>query len=168
MNSFPLADLLIFGVIAVCGCMAMMRGMIAEIGTLVSWVVAFALAKAFAVPFSQIALSSVTPQVLSVAMAFVVLFVLTRVALRFVQWMLTSAVSAVGLGCINSVLGGLLGLVKGVLLVTMAVMVCAYTGLSQTDGWKASYSIPYFEFLAQEVLMPNLPENPSHDSDDVP
>lgn len=168
MNSFPLADLLILGVIAVCACMAMMRGVIAEIGALVSWVVAFVLAKGFAVPFSQTVLSSVTPQVLGVVMAFVVLFVLTRVILRLLQWMLTSAVSAVGLGGINSILGGLLGVVKGVLLVTVAVMVCAYTGLSQTDGWKASYSIPYFEVLAQEVLMPNLPENPSHDSNEVP
>ncbi len=61
-----------------------------------------------------------------------------------------------GLGSVNRVLGGVFGAAKGVLLVTLAVMVCAHTDLPETEDWQSSYSIPYFQSLS-EVIMPYLP-----------
>lgn len=48
------------------------------------------------------------------------------------------------------------GAVKGILLVTLVVMVYLLTGLPKTEGWRRSFSIPYFEYLAQSVV-PYLP-----------
>ncbi|WP_416192186.1 CvpA family protein [Neisseria sp. CCUG12390] len=157
MSNLPLADILAFTVIAACILMSLMRGVIAEVGSLVTWIVAFFVAKWFAVPFAEIAFKSVEPQALGVALAFIMLFAAAWLAQRFLRSLLTSGVSAIGLGSINRMLGGVFGAVKGVLLVTLAVMVCSYTDLPQTEDWQASYSIPYFETLARDVVMPYLP-----------
>lgn len=60
MSNIPLADLLAFGVIAACIIMSLMRGVIAEISSLITWIVAFFIAKWFAVPFSEIAFKSLS------------------------------------------------------------------------------------------------------------
>lgn len=157
MNSLALADILAFAVIALCVLMSLMRGVIAEISSLVTWIAAFFIAKWFAVPFAEIAFKSFEPQALGVALAFIMLFAAAWLVQRLLRALLTSGVSAVGLGGINRMLGGVFGAVKGVLLVTLAVMVCSYTDLPQTQGWQASRSIPYFETLARDVVMPYLP-----------
>lgn len=157
MSNIPLADLLAFGVIAACIIMSLMRGVIAEISSLITWIVAFFIAKWFAVPFSEIAFKSFEPQALGVALAFIMLFIAAWLVQRFLRSLLTAGVSAIGLGSVNRLLGGVFGAAKGILLVTLAVMVCSYTDLPETEDWQASRSIPYFETLAHDVVMPYLP-----------
>ena len=53
-------------------------------------------------------------------------------------------------------LGGVFGAVKGVILVTLAVMVFSHTDLPKTEEWQSSHTIPYFESLA-DAAMPYLP-----------
>lgn len=167
MSNFPLADILAFTVIAACVLMSLMRGVIAEVGSLITWIVAFFIAKWFAVPFSEIAFKSFEPKAFGVALAFIMLFAVAWLVQRFLRSLLTSGVSAIGLGGINRMLGGVFGAVKGVLLVTLVVMVCSYTDLPQTEDWKASRSIPYFETLARDIVMPYLPAlgNKVYDTD---
>ena len=69
MNDIPLADILAFGVIAACIVMSMIRGVIAEAGSLFAWVISFLLAKTFAVPFSEVAFKSIQPHALGVAIS---------------------------------------------------------------------------------------------------
>ena len=152
MNDIPLADILAFGVIAACIVMSMIRGVIAEAGSLFAWVISFLLAKTFAVPFSEVAFKSIQPRALGVAISFVVIFFLARFLQQFLRTILTNAASSMGLGSVNRVLGGVFGAAKGVLLVT----VCAHTDLQETEDWQSSYSIPYFQSLS-EVIMPYLP-----------
>ena len=156
MNDSPLADILAFGVIAACIVMSMIRGVIAEAGSLFAWVISFLLAKTFAVPFSEVAFKSIQPHALGVTISFVVIFFLARFLQQFLRTILTNAASSMGLGSVNRVLGGVFGAAKGVLLVTLAVMVCAHTDLPETEDWQSSYSIPYFQSLS-EVIMPYLP-----------
>ena len=107
-------------------------------------------------PFSEVAFKSIQPRALGVAISFVVIFFLARFLQQFLRTILTNAASSMGLGSVNRVLGGVFGAAKGVLLVTLAVMVCAHTDLPETEDWQSSYSIPYFQSLS-EVIMPYLP-----------
>lgn len=152
MSSFPIADIATFAVIAVCIVMSMMRGVIAEVGSAASWIVAFFFAKLFAVPFAEIAFSSFQPRLFALALSFVTLFVLACLIQKFIRSLLTGAVSAVGLGFANRILGGVFGAAKGVLIVTLLVMLASKTDLPDTEEWQDSYSIPAFETLAQTVL----------------
>ncbi|UOO83154.1 CvpA family protein [Uruburuella testudinis] len=149
-------DMIAFGVIAICIIISMIRGVITEVTSLLIWVVAFIVAKMFAVPFADFALTSVQPHAFAVVLGFILLFVAAWVVQHFLRSLLTAAVSAVGLGSINRVLGGVFGAVKGVLVVTLAVLVCSFTDLPQSPDWQQSVSAVYFEMLAR-LAVPYLP-----------
>ncbi|MDO5073571.1 MAG: CvpA family protein [Neisseria animaloris] len=149
-------DILALGVIAASIIVSMVRGVITEIASLLTWIAAFIIAKMFAVPFADIAFSSVSPHGLAVALSFVLLFFAAWLVQHFLRSLLTSAVSAMGLGSINRMLGGVFGAAKGVLLVTLAVLICSFTDLPQTSDWQQSFSAVYFEALAQ-LAVPYLP-----------
>ena len=53
-------------------------------------------------------------------------------------------------------LGAVFGAAKGVLIITLAVLVCSFTDLPQTPDWRQSFSAVYFEALAQ-LAVPYLP-----------
>jgi membrane protein required for colicin V production len=149
-------DMLALGVVFICIVLSMMRGVIAELLGLLTWIVALLVAKIFAVSFAQFALTSIQPEAFSVVVGFVLLFVAAWLAQYFLRSLLTNAVSAVGLGSINRLFGGLFGAAKGIIIVTIAVLVCAFTDLPKTDGWRTALSAPYFEALAI-VAVPYLP-----------
>lgn len=149
-------DLLAFGLTGVCIIISMMRGMIAEIASLTIWIVSFVAAKTFAVPFSEIAFRSFESRPLAVALSFIILFAAAWLVQHFLRSLLTGAAQATGLGGVNRLLGGAFGALKGILLVTVAVIVCSFTDLPQTDGWRQSVSAGYFEALAQ-FAVPYLP-----------
>ncbi|MGB4882597.1 MAG: CvpA family protein [Neisseria sp.] len=149
-------DMLALGVVFICIVLSMMRGVIAELLGLLTWIVALLVAKIFAVSFAQFALTSIQPEAFAVVVGFVLLFVAAWLAQYFLRSLLTNAVSAVGLGSINRLFGGLFGAAKGIIIVTIAVLVCAFTDLPKTDGWRTALSAPYFEALAI-VAVPYLP-----------
>ena len=149
-------DMLALGVVFICIVLSMMRGVIAELLGLLTWIVALFVAKICAVTVAQCALTSIQPEAFAVVVGFVLLFVAAWLAQYFLRSLLTNAVSAVGLGSINRLFGGLFGAAKGIIIVTIAVLVCAFTDLPKTDGWRTALSAPYFEALAI-VAVPYLP-----------
>ena len=100
-------------------------------------------------------------------MGFAAVFFLAWLLQKLARSLLSSLVSAVGLGSINRLLGGVFGAVKGVILVTLAVMVFSHTDLPKTEEWQSSHTIPYFESLA-DAAMPYLPgkEDTHEEADD--
>lgn len=152
-----LFDILALGVLALSAAVSLMRGLIAEVLSLVSWLTAFVAARMFAEPFAETALTSVQPRALSLTAAFVLLFLAVWLAMKLLRSFLSAAADSVGLGGVNRLFGGLFGLAKGVVLVTVAVTVCAFTDLPQTEDWQSSFTAPYFERLAQSAV-PYLPD----------
>ena len=156
MSNLPVADLLAAAVIVICIIISLTRGIIAEAGAMVAWVVSFIAARTLAVPFADVVFKSVEPHALAVAMGFAAVFFLAWLLQKLARSLLSSLMSAVGLGSINRLLGGVFGAVKGVILVTLAVMVFSHTDLPKTEEWQSSHTIPYFESLA-DAAMPYLP-----------
>lgn len=149
-------DIFALSVNAVCIVISMMRGVIIEVTSLLIWVVAFIVAKMFAAPFAELALTSVQPHAFAVVLGFILIFVAAWLVQHFLRSLLTAAVSAVGLGSINRLLGGVFGALKGILVVTLAVLVCSFTDLPKSPDWQQSFSAVYFEALAQ-LAVPYLP-----------
>ena len=151
-----LFDWLALGLIGLSTALSLMRGLVAEAGALVRWIVALLAARWLAQPFADVAFVSLQPRPLAVAAAFVLLFVAAMLLQYFVRALLTSALSAVGLGGVNRLLGAAFGFVRGVLLVTLAVLVCSFTDLPQTAAWRQAQTAWIFEQLAQ-LALPYLP-----------
>ena len=152
MNSLPIADLLVSAVIAACIVLSAMRGVIAEAGSMVAWVVAFFFAKLFAASFAEIAFASFQPRLFALALSFISLFILACLIQKILRSLLTQAVSSVGLGFANRILGGVFGALKGVLIVTLLVMLASKTDLPDTEEWRQSYTVPFFVSLSETVL----------------
>lgn len=145
-------DILAALVVFMCVIISMMRGVIAEVASLVTWIVAFVAARMFGQDFAEAFLSSVQPHVLSVAVGFILVFAAAWLVMYLLRSLLTAIVGTLGLGGVNRLLGGVFGALKGVLIVTFVVVVCSFTDLPNTDGWKNSISAPYFESLASAAL----------------
>lgn len=149
-------DILALGVIVLSMAVSMMRGLVAEVASLITLIAAFMIARILASPVADIAFGSVHPHALAVVMAFVLLFIAAWVVQRLLRSLLTSALSAIGLGGVNKLLGAFFGAVKGILTVTLAVLVCAFTDLPQSEAWQQSQTAFVFEALAQ-LAVPYLP-----------
>ena len=148
-------DMAALAVILICVVVSMTRGVIAEIASLASWIVSFMAARLFAEAFADAFLTSLQPRALSVAAGFILVFAAAWLAQYLLRSLLVSAVSAMGLGSVNRMLGGVFGAVKGVLIMTLVVLVCSFTDLPKTQDWRESASAVYFETLAS-VAVPYL------------
>ena len=148
-------DMSALAVILICVLVSMMRGAVAEITSLASWVVSFMAARLFAEAFADAFLTSLQPRAVSVAAGFILVFAAAWLVQYLLRSLLSSALAAMGLGSLNRMLGGVFGAVKGILIMTLVVLVCSFTDLPKTQDWRESVSAIYFETLAS-VAVPYL------------
>ncbi len=147
-----LFDWLAFGTIAAFILISMLRGLVSEVVSLARWIAGLLAAWLFAGTFAEIALSRIEPPALAHAIAFVAIFVVVFMVMYLLRELLNAAVSRIGLGGVNRILGGVFGCIKGIALVTLVVMLCAFTDLPSKPAWKMSLSAPFFENLGQMAL----------------
>ena len=112
----------LFDIFALCAIglsvvLAMMRGLVGEVLSLVSWVLSLIAAKMAAQPLAETVFSFIRPSVLAAVAGFIAAFA----------------------------------------VVTLAVLVCAFTDLPKSDEWQNAYSSLFFEGAAS-VAVPYLPE----------
>jgi membrane protein required for colicin V production len=135
-----LFDYLVIFVLAASVIISLMRGMIREILSLASWVVAFVVANAYA----------------AALLAFIALFIGVRILMGLLAMALSALVDAGGLSVIDRGLGGLFGLCRGLVIVLAAVILCGMTSLPQQAFWKNALLSPLAETGARAVK-PFLP-----------
>ena len=162
----------LFDIFALCAIglsvvLAMMRGLVGEVLSLVSWVLSLIAAKMAAQPLAETVFSFIRPSALAAVAGFIAAFAAALLLLFFLRSLLTGAfflrslltgaIKAIGLGGVNRFLGAVFGLLRGFAVVTLVVLVCAFTDLPKSDEWQNAYSSPFFEGAAS-VAVPYLPE----------
>lgn len=152
-----LFDIFALSVIALSAVSATVRGIISELLSLITWLLALAVAKIAAAPLGASVLSVIQPPVLATAAGFVAAFIAVMLAMSLLRPLLTGGAKAVGLGGINRLLGTFYGTLRGGVLVILAVLVCAFTDLPQSEDWRSAQSAPFFESAA-ELAVPYLPD----------
>ncbi|WP_037585794.1 CvpA family protein [Stenoxybacter acetivorans] len=151
-----LFDVLALGLIALSMLVSVMRGLVAEAASLCTWIATFLFAKNFSAKFADVAFVSIQPRQLAVALSFVLLLLAGWVVLKLVASLFQSGVSAFGLSSINRLLGAVFGAARGVLIVAVAVLVCAFTDLPKTPSWQNARTAWFFEQVVKQSL-PFLP-----------
>lgn len=124
------------------------RGLIYEVFSLVSWVVAFVLARWLAPDLAAHLPMSGSGETVRYAVAFAVVFVLSVLAGSLLAALVQKLFSAVGLRPADRALGAVFGLVRGVLLLLLATVVITMTPLKTDPWWQMSVSAD----LAQAAL----------------
>ncbi|MCG2634062.1 MAG: CvpA family protein [Gammaproteobacteria bacterium] len=142
-------DLLILAVILVSLVVGVVRGLIKEALTLLSWVTAGWLAWRFH-PWLMPHFSAWIEQPsLRVLAAVLVIFILSLVLLTALSFLLTKLIGHAGLSGLNRSLGGLFGIARGALAISLLVMLATLTPVIHEQWWLDSYAVPYFMTLTE-------------------
>lgn len=131
------------------------HGFVRTVFGLAAWIVAF-VGTPFAAPAAIAALRMHEhPWV-----AFVVVFIVLFVAVRLAGSLIARALAKAGLGGADRVLGGLLGVARALIVITLAVILARGLGLHESASWKLSLTRPLLERL-MHLIEPHLPERVS-------
>lgn len=133
-----------------------MRGLVKEILSLLSWVVALFVANAYGEELAKLLPDAIPGNSTRLIVAFIALFIGVRILMALLTLAIDAVVKATGLSVADRGLGGLFGLGRGLVIVLAAVLVCGMTAVPQQAFWKDALFSPMAETAARTVK-PFLP-----------
>ena len=133
-----------------------LRGLVKEILSLVSWVVAFVVANAYGAQLALLLPSMIPGDTLRLIVAFVALFIGVRLLMGLVMLAVDALIKASGLSLADRGLGGLFGLARGLVIVLATVILCGMTDIPKQSFWTQALLSPMAETGARTVK-PFLP-----------
>lgn len=149
-------DYLVLFVLLASVVISTMRGLVKEILSLVSWVVAFVVANAYGAQLAPLLPSMIPGESVRLMVAFVALFLGVRILMGLLTLAVDALVKASGLSLADRGLGGLFGLARGIVIVLFAVILSGMTSIPQQDFWKDALLSPMAETGAR-TIKPFLP-----------
>jgi membrane protein required for colicin V production len=141
-------DYVVLGIIAASSLLGLWRGVVAEVLALLAWVAAFVAARTWAELVSGYFAGVVAEPALRYAVAFVAILLGVLVLFAVGRMLLSMLLRAAGLGVLDRVLGAGFGIVRGVLIVFVAVLVAGFTGLPKSQWWRDAWLAPPLETAA--------------------
>jgi len=125
------------------------RGLVHEVVSVASWVLAFLAANLLAGPLGEaLPKSMLTPEA-RVLVSFVVVFIATLVVCTVVGSLLSKMMKVAGLGPLDRTLGGVFGLARALLILLAFSLLAGLTALPRQPAWRNSVS---GDSLAQGAL----------------
>jgi membrane protein required for colicin V production len=149
-------DYLVLFVLLASVVISTMRGLVKEILSLVSWVVAFVVANAYGAQLAPLLPSMIPGESVRLMVAFVALFLGVRILMGLLTLAVDALVKASGLSLADRGLGGLFGFARGIVIVLFAVILSGMTSIPQQDFWKDALLSPMAETGAR-TIKPFLP-----------
>jgi len=153
MTSF---DYAVIGITLISLLLGLWRGFIYEVLSLTGWPLAFILSKLYAgkvehwLPITQAELRAI--------LAYVLIFIAALLVWGVVVWLISRLVKAAGLGGMDSVLGGLFGLLRAILVVLVLVWLAGLSSIPEQAFWRNAK----FSRTAEDVALLTkvwLPDN---------
>ena len=142
------ADLIVLSVIIISVVISLMRGFVKEALSLAGWLVALWVAMSFSSGMAELFGDSIKDPTLRLLAAFVSLFILSLFIGAIVNFFATQFVQRVGLTGVDRTIGGVFGFLRGILLVTIIVMLLGLTTLPKESWWDESFFMFRFEAIA--------------------
>lgn len=151
-------DYVVIIILAASVVISLMRGLVREILSLASWVIAFVVANAYGAELARMLPAAVPGEVVRTIVGFVGLFIGVRIVMGLVSMAVSALVSAAGLGIVDRGLGALFGFARGIIFVFAAVIVCGMTSMPQQAFWKKALLSPMAE-RGVRFVAPMLPDS---------
>lgn len=149
-------DYLVLFVLIASIVISTLRGLVKEILSLVSWIVAFVVANMYGAQLAPMLPQLVPGETLRLILAFVALFIGVRLLMALLMMAVDAIIKASGLSLADRGLGGLFGLARGIIFVLAAVIVAGMTDLPKQDFWKNALLSPMAE-TGVRTVKPFLP-----------
>ena len=149
-------DFILLGMVLVSVVISIWRGLVREVVSLLSWLVALWVAARFSVALSDWLPAAITNPSARYVSAFAVLFLGTVILLELAGILFAKLLRAAGLGFVDRALGAVFGLARGVLLAWILILLGGLTALPQQDWWRESSLLPPLQAaaLAARPLLP--------------
>tara|TARA_B110000967_G_C18877507_1_gene559206 strand:+ start:1493 stop:1987 length:495 start_codon:yes stop_codon:yes gene_type:complete len=141
-------DFIIIGIVALSALISLVRGFVKESISLTSWVLAGFIALRYFEPLAQLLEPYISSPTIRSGSGFGILFVCTLIVGAIVNYIASQMVSKTGLSGTDKSLGVVFGAARGVLIVTMVVLLAQLTPMPAESWWQESRMVEYFVNLA--------------------
>lgn len=141
------ADWLIVAVIVLSSAISLVRGFVKEALSLATWVLAFIIARMFWANLAQLLSQWVESPTLQMTIAFAGLFIATLMVGAMINHLIVEVVRLTGLTGTDRVLGTLFGMIRGVVIMVVAVTLLRLTAVAEESWWRQSVLIPHLQVI---------------------
>jgi membrane protein required for colicin V production len=148
MMAFNWLDLFIIGLLGLSGLVGLMRGLVREVLSLVSWGLAIWVGITFGGTLEGYLENTIPSPTARLAAAFGIFFILTLLVTGMIGFLLTRVLESTGLSGIDRFAGLLFGLARGVLIIAVLVFLARTTPLPREPWWRDSQLMPMFQSIA--------------------
>jgi len=155
MTSFDYAVMAIIGLSVL---ISVFRGLVKELLSIVSWFLAFVVAKFYTEDLVFLLPDTIPSEGLRYLAAFLILFLATLLVLTLLGIALSKIIQVAGMGWIDKLLGVFFGLARGVFVVCLIVMLAGLTSLPQQPAWRSALLSAPLEATV-ELILPWLPSS---------
>lgn len=138
-------DYAVLAVIAMSVLLGLWRGVVSEVLALAAWVAGFFAARAWAEPASGLFTGVVSEPTLRYAAGFAAVMIAVLILFAVGRLLLKVLLRAVGLGLVDRLLGAGFGVVRGVMIVFVAVLLAGMTALPKAVWWQEASLAPPLE-----------------------
>jgi membrane protein required for colicin V production len=156
MAAVSVVEWLMLAVLLVSALLGVLRGLVYEVLSLLSWVAAFVVAQVFA-QWAAVRLPIGASDTVKYPLGFALVFVLTVFAGGLIAWIAKKLVKAAGLSPMDRTLGAAFGLMRGVVMLLAATALVSMTSFKDEEAWRQSVGAGVMT-TALKGLKPVLPE----------
>ena len=151
-----LFDYLVLFILIASVVISTLRGLVKEILSLVSWVVAFVVANLYGARLAPMLPEVIPGDATRLIVSYIALFLGVRLLMGLLTMAIDAVVKATGLSLADRGLGGLFGLARGIVIVLFGVILCGMTAIPRQDFWKHALLSPMAE-TGVRTVKPFLP-----------
>ena len=137
-------DYTIVALLAASIVISLIRGFIREAFSLVTWIAAFLISFNFAEDLSTLFAGHIKSEKMSFIIAFAILFFSTLIIGAIINYLVSTLVHKTGLGGTDRVIGMALGGVRGVLVISILIILAGFTAIPKETAWQQSVLLPQF------------------------
>lgn len=144
-------DLIIIVIIIISALISLVRGFVKESLSLASWILAGFIALRYFTPLADLLEPYIESPTIRTGTGFAILFVSSLIVGAIINFMASQLVTKTGLTGTDKSLGVVFGAARGVLIVTMLVLLAGLTPMPSEPWWNDSAMIEYFSDMANWI-----------------
>ena len=152
-----IVDIIAIVVVVLSMLLGLLRGLVREVFSLAGWVVAGIVAVLYGGWAAQFVPPLLPSPLFQTVAGHVIVFVIVLVGGGLLGLLLGRLIRAAGLGAGDRFLGAVFGVVRGVLILTVGVMLASLTPIVHESFWRSATVVGPIEGLVA-ALQPYLPE----------
>ncbi len=148
-------DWVVVAIIASSGIFGLFRGLVHEVVSIIGWITAFILAKLFSPIVYELLGRWLEQDSIRWVLAWLIPFITVLLIAAAIKFILRELLETTGLGGVNVILGGVFGVIKGGLIITVVVLLLRLTIFSDFEPIRPqSRLLPYFDRFAAQLADP--------------